>query len=246
MLAVRLADHVAFSHATAAQLLGIPVPIARKLDRRIHVSVAAPARAPHATGLVGHQLARLQTQTIAGLRVTIAAQTWRDLGATLSVPDLVAAGDHIIHRRSPLAGRADLAAQVDAAMGTRGARRLREALALLDDRAESPQESILRCLLVLGGLPVPEVNYVVVDSETGKETRLDLRYPRERLVLEYEGDYHRSRQQWRRDMTRRSRLEAQGWRVMELNADDLRDAPELVDRVAAALASQRRLAQFGL
>lgn len=123
---------------------------------------------------------------------------------------------------------------------------MRIALALLDDRAESAQESILRCLLVMGGLPMPQVNYVVVDAESGKAMRLDLRYPEERLVLEYQGDYHRTRQQWRRDMTRRSRLEAQGWRVMELNADDLRDAADLVARVAAALANQRRLAQFGL
>lgn len=106
MLAVRLGSHVAFSHTTAARLQGIPVPLARKLDPRIHVSVAAPARAPHANGLVGHQLARVQTQQLAGSQVTTAAQTWRDLGAILPIPDLVAAGDHIIHRRSPMASLA--------------------------------------------------------------------------------------------------------------------------------------------
>jgi very-short-patch-repair endonuclease len=53
-----------------------------------------------------------------------------------------------------------------------------------------------------------------------------------KLVLEYQGDYHRSTKgQWRADMTRRSKLEAEGWRVMELNADDLKDPIELVTRM---------------
>ncbi|MDZ4046071.1 MAG: DUF559 domain-containing protein [Rhodoglobus sp.] len=57
----------------------------------------------------------------------------------------------------------------------------------------------------------------------------------ERLIIEYQGDYHRTRAQWRKDMTRRSRLEARGWRVMEVGADDLRDPRELVARVRARL-----------
>lgn len=42
--------------------------------------------------------------------------------------------------------------------------------------------------------------------------------------------------QWRKDMTRRSRFEAKGWFVMELNADDLDDPTELVERIRMALA----------
>ena len=41
-------------------------------------------------------------------------------------------------------------------------------------------------------------------------------------------------------MTRRSRLEAQGWYVMEINADDLGDPVELVARIRSVLARRGR------
>jgi very-short-patch-repair endonuclease len=88
-------------------------------------------------------------------------------------------------------------------------------------------------------LPEPDVNYVVVNTETGRDIRLDLALRSYKLVIEYQGDYHRSKDQWRKDMTRRTRLEAQGWRVMELNADDLRDPVELVARIQRTLALSR-------
>jgi very-short-patch-repair endonuclease len=67
--------------------------------------------------------------------------------------------------------------------------------------------------------------------------RTDLILEKERVVLEYQGDYHRTTKgQWRADMTSRSRLEARGWRVMELNADDLKDPVELLARIGAMIA----------
>lgn len=130
----------------------------------------------------------------------------------------------------------DLLGQALERMGrARGVRRAREALPLLSDRPESPQESKLRLILIRGGLPEPEINRAIVDTETGKEVRPDFRFRMYRLILEYQGDYHRTKSQWRKDMTRRSRLEAQGWYVMELNADDLRDPVELVARIRAVL-----------
>ena len=77
---------------------------------------------------------------------------------------------------------------------------------------------------------------MLVDTETGKNVRTDFAYPLRKFALEYQGDYHRTRSQWRRDMTRRSRLETQGWYVMEINADDLKDPVELIARIRAALA----------
>lgn len=41
-------------------------------------------------------------------------------------------------------------------------------------------------------------------------------------------------------MTRRSRLEAKGWYVMELNADDLKDPDELLMRIRLVLARRNR------
>ncbi|MEO8262294.1 MAG: DUF559 domain-containing protein [Pseudolysinimonas sp.] len=235
--ASRLRPDAFFSHSTAARLLRIPLPLRLELDADVHVAVLAPDRAPHAKGLRGHRLdPRTRIVTRSRLRVSSPCDTWRDLASQLSLIDLVAAGDHIIHHRLPMATRGELAATVKAAGHRRGSVTVRAALELLDARAESPQESRLRVILTLGGLPAPRINYVVVSTETGKDARVDFAYDALRLALEYQGDYHRTKSQWRKDMTRRTRLEASGWHVMELNADDLRDPLELVARIRATIA----------
>jgi hypothetical protein len=233
-----------FSHVTAALLLGMPVPWAAERDSRIHVSVPSPEPAPHAQGIRGHRVVLEPADVITshGLRCTSPERTWCDLAADLSLADLVAAGDHLIHHRLPLTTTAKLAARVSRLGPARGIRALRLALPMLNDRAESPQESRLRVLLELGGLPAPQINHTLVQTETGWEARPDFTYAAQRLVIEYQGDYHRSRAQWRKDMTRRSRLEARGWYVMEINADDLADPGELTERIHSVL--RRRSVEF--
>lgn len=213
LIATRLRHDAVFTHVTAALLHGMPVPWLAERDPRIHVTVPAPAPAPHARGLRGHSLALTAGDVVMvhGIRTTSVERTWCDLGASLDLGDLVAAGDHLIHRRLPLTTRAHLADRMRRLGPVRGIRALRAALPLLDDRAESPQESRLRVLLHLAGLPAPQVNHALVETETGWTTRPDFSFPDARLVLEYQGDYHRARAQWRKDMTRRSRLEARGW-----------------------------------
>ncbi len=106
---------------------------------------------------------------------------------------------------------------------------------MLDERAESPPESMLRAIMHLGGLPTPRINHATIDTETGKQVRPDFTFDDRRVLIEYQGDYHLSKGQWRKDMTRRTRLEAQGWRVVELNWDDLKDPEELTARIHAIL-----------
>ncbi|WP_165791177.1 hypothetical protein [Cryobacterium zongtaii] len=43
-----------FSHATAALMLGMPLPRYATRDLRLHVSVIAPDRAPQGAGIAGH------------------------------------------------------------------------------------------------------------------------------------------------------------------------------------------------
>ncbi|BDZ47319.1 hypothetical protein GCM10025866_32280 [Naasia aerilata] len=230
LYAARLPDAF-FSHRTAAALLGLPLPPGP--DDVLDMSVAAPDRAPHAKGLSGHSLVLEENDLVVvdGLRVTRPARTWFDLGKELAVPDLVVAGDRILSRAAPLGTRADLAAMVEDHPGERGVRRLATALALIREGTESPQESRLRTILMQGGLPEPAVNLDIHDERGRFLGRGDLVYVAERLVIEYQGDYHRDKAQWRRDMSRRAALEAAGWRVLELNADDLRDPALLVARV---------------
>jgi very-short-patch-repair endonuclease len=225
-----------YSHSTAALLFGIPIPYGSERDDSLHVTLPAPARAPHATGIQGHRLSIREGDVteVDGVRRTTPARTWCDLASILSLVDLVAAGDFLIHHRSPLVSIGQLAAAVGLHKNRRGLRKLREALLLLSDRSESPPESVLRVLLIQAGFPEPHINHSVNDRFGEFVARSDFIIEEYRLILEYQGDYHRTTKgQWRADMTRRSKLEAEGWKVMELNADDLRDPIELMTRIWA-------------
>ena len=244
--AARLPRNAVFSHLTAARLLGIPLPWRLERSGDIHISYPAPARAPHAAGLRGHRLTLKPGDVVSrgGLSLTSPVRTWLDLAGLLDVPELVAAGDHLVHWRLPLSSRDALQRGFDDFPGQRGIRRMRLALPLLSDRAESPPESILRVILVQGGLPEPTVNHQLVLTDDGGHLRPDFVFSDHRVILEYQGDYHRTKEQWRKDMTRRSRLEAAGWRVVELNWDDLQDPDELVSRVFALLSQSIHSAEL--
>ena len=229
--ATQMDERCFFSSLTAAALMSIPLPTRLAESGAIHVAIVAPHRGLEGVRVIGHKV-----QLMGGdywirdnLRMSTPARTWCELGVPLSIPELVAAGDFIIHYRSPLASHVDLADAVERYPDRRGKRKLRAALALLSDRAESPMESVLRAILVLGGIAGLEPNYPI--QIASKSYRLDLAIPNRKVAIEYHGDYHRERTQWRRDMSRRARIEADGWKYIEVNGDDLRDPVELVRRI---------------
>ena len=170
------------------------------------------------------------------LATTGPVRTWCDLarsGAT--VLELVAVGDALA--RAHLDAVAALEAAVSSGDGRRGVRTAREALTLLDARAESIMESWLRVVLVLAGVPAPVPQLEIFDPAGRFVARVDLAWPAERLVVEYDGDHHRDRATWVRDLRRREDLERLGWRVVVVTAHDVLRAPvDLVHRVVARLA----------
>jgi very-short-patch-repair endonuclease len=238
MFALRMPPGAFASHSTAALLYGAPLPFELEYSGVVHMSVAAPARAPHAAGIRGHQLAITsdQLQSSGGITLTTPARTWCDLASVLKLHDLVAAGDFLIQRSSPHTSLVALRRMSECFAGQRGMATIRRALPLLNDRGESRPESVLRVVLQLGGLPQPRINRDIVFVEDGTLVRTDFSFDEYRVLLEYQGDYHRTTKgQWRKDMTRRSRLEAEGWFVIEINADDLKHPDELVARIRSVL-----------
>ncbi|WP_179498692.1 hypothetical protein [Leifsonia sp. AK011] len=222
------------SHDTAALIWGMPLPPWPRPF--VHMSVPRPERAPHAAGLAGHQLAVDPTEltTYRGVRLTVPARTWLDLW-DLPLGDLVAAGDFLIHHDRVVVSRERIEAALRHRVSRRGLRKLWRALELLSDRAESPQESRLRVILAEAGFTLL-ANIPLYDNRGRFLARPDLRIEELKLVIEYLGDYHRDKRQWRADVTRRTRVEAEGWRVFEVVADDLLDPDDLVRRIRAAAA----------
>jgi very-short-patch-repair endonuclease len=217
-----------FSHSTAALLYGIPLPLELENARALHISVPGTRRSVDAAGIVGHEvhLPVAEVGLRAGIPLTTPARTWCDLGALLEFGDLVAAGDFLLRRVSPLTDRSSLARAVDDYRSRRGIRNLRRALPLLSERSESRRESLLRIILIEAGLPSLEVNHEVFDDKGNLVARIDLAHPARKIAIEYEGDHHRTdKRQWRIDVARVRRLNAIGWRVTRATADDIEVDP---------------------
>lgn len=120
----------------------------------------------------------------------------------------------------------------------------RRAAGFVRDRVESPTESRLRMLLVLAGLPEPEVQHVVAGEDGRPRYRLDLAYPAARVGVEYDGRQHaEDATQWRHDLRRREALDDAGWKLLVVTAQDLYRRPdEVLRRVGVALAARGAVA----
>ncbi len=227
-----------FSSVTAAVLHHLPLPFELERHPALHVAVVSPKRGIASRGVIGHkvQLMGGDVWDVRGLPTSSPERAFCELAGVLSLSDMVAVGDYLIHWRSPLTTPEGLADAVARYPGRRGRRVLVEALSLLNDRAESRRESKLRVVIIRAGITGWEVNYWI--TVPGKRYRADLAFPRQKVVLEYQGDHHRDPAQWRADMTRISKLEAAGWYVIQFNADDLRDERELAERTRSVLGSR--------
>ena len=230
-------SHAFFCSVTAAIIMGVPLPRHLEQSGLLHVAVPAPCHPPESRGVIGHRLSVTgeYLREWRGLRISSPEQTWCQLGALLSVPDLVAAGDHLIRRDFQLTTQPKLRTAVHVFPGRRGKPAMRAAVELLHDRAESRKESHLRVMIVQDAIPGLDVNLWITTSG-GYRYRADLAFPGHKVVIEYQSEYHGDEGQRRKDMTRRARLEADGWFVMEVNADDLRDPAELLQRIRRVLA----------
>ena len=235
-LALRLPERAFFCGVTAARIFGVPLPRALDRDPAVHVGVPRGVRAPAGRGVTGHTfaIAESELQQWAGIRVTEPARLWCDLATTLRVPDLVAAGDYLIHWQMPFTTGESLRAAVAHHPGRRGRPARVEALPLLHDRSESPMESHLRVVLLQAGLQGISVNHRIVTSG-GFSYRGDLAFPEKRVIVEYQSRFHDTPERFRADMTRISRLEADEWFVIQVNADDLQNPTELVTRISRVL-----------
>ncbi len=251
-----------FSHTTAAVLWGLPVPLrllraavgparvgARRRTAGIDVAVLTPGRASRAAGVRGHQLSAVlaSVRTVHGLRVSSPATTWALLAAELTVDELIELGDAIVQiprqggmRRGgesdALATIAQLVAAADAPY-RRAAGKLRDALAEVRVGSSSVAETRIRRDCQRAGLPSPELDFDVFTAEGEAIGYTELAHPRYRLLIEYEGDHHRTdRAQWQRDVDKHTACAAAGWEVLRLTARHVypSTAPA-VERIRAAL-----------
>ncbi|WP_344061447.1 hypothetical protein [Microbacterium pumilum] len=210
--APRLKDWQFFSHETALQLLGAPMPGWPYLPK-IHVAAHRPAREPRTQGAVGHRLQLREPATrfaLDDLRVEHPVRAWRQCGTLWRLDDLIAAGDFLVSGESPLASVDELRTEIEVMGDIRNI--LRRALTDIRVGPRSPRETRLRLVLVRAGLPEPEVTWVLRDGSGGFVAELDLAYPRWRIAAEYDGRVHaEDATQFAKDADRWDRIRAEGW-----------------------------------
>lgn len=182
------------------------------------------------------ELAGDETRLVAGIATTTPARTAFDLGRRGDRAQAVTRLDALAQATDVCA--ADVLPLVERHRGVRGLVQLREVLDLMDDGAESPQETRTRLLLVDAGLPRPKSQIVVVGDFVGrKHARIDMGYDEFKVGVEYEGAQHWTDPAVRaNDIDRYAELAAQGWIIIRVSSDMLRYRPHtIVARTCEAL-----------
>lgn len=209
---------------TAAWLWGVDV-LALGAHRAVPpVDLMGPAgssasRRPDVFGSTG-PLTDEDVVVLFGVRVTGLARTASDLARLLARPDALASLDALF-RHTGLA-RESVIRQLDAFVGYRGVVQARELVELADARAESPMESRTRLRAIDAGFPPFEPQVYVFDDSATFVARLDLGRRSERKGLEYDGDAsHSSAPDQAHDRERRRRVEACGWGLAVVTAEQV-------------------------
>src|ERR1700687_3947549 len=152
-----------------------------------------------------------------------------------SLVEAVVATDQALH--SKLVTSAGLGAWIESRVGRKGVRKARRGLDPANPKAESPMESRLRLLLVLNGLPPPELQVTIRDEEGSPLGRPDLFYREQRLGIEYDGETHRA--SLVEDNRRQNRLLAAGVKLLRFTAADVLRHPEgVLSQVRDMLAAR--------
>jgi hypothetical protein len=211
------ADGTYASHATAAQLWGAAVPEGEP----VHVSVPDGSPRSERQGIRAHRSRSApEVRLRMNVRVSAPCQALIEMAADgVNLVDLVVAADSLL--RAGATSVDEL--RTGAARWTgRGARVARRAADLARKGVDSPMESRLRLLIVLAGLPEPEVNHVVRDEVGTTLLRFDLAYPALNLLVEYDGRQHAENEtQWRKDVRRRETLDRLGLRLLIVLKDGI-------------------------
>jgi very-short-patch-repair endonuclease len=236
-LAPRLRPDQAFSHVTAAAILGVPLPRRIERDPRLHVTTIGADQALRVRGAVGHR-ARYGTVRMTmsrGVPISNPADTFVALGTILTLDELIVAGDALVGSLGWVT-LDELVTAVRRRPRIRGIVKLRLALEEIRSGSRSPGETRTRLALVRRGLPEPELNHdVVVDGRW--IACVDLAYPDARVAIEYESDLHRTDPaSFKKDLTRGEHLKDVDWWLVRATADDVgRSVERFVWRVRRLL-----------
>lgn len=225
--AMRFSADAVITGRSAATLYGVPLA-----QTRDPVEIIADGRQRHqGTYPRDLQIYPFEYRPWNGIQLATLSRTTFDLLARHPLHRSVAYGDALLN--AGCTTRPEIAEFI-ADRHDCGVVRARHALVLLDGRAESVPESVLRIVLVQAGLnPTPQLK---VFDRNGFVARVDLGFRRQKVAVEYDGAWHGDPEQFARDQQRLRRLRAARWHVITITASRLHHGQEgIVAEVREAL-----------
>ena len=224
------------SHASAARVWDLPIPTLP--DEHITVLHAKHRRAN--PGIRCHVQKAVDVRVREGIRVSSPVQLFVELASLLTLVDLVVLGDAMV--KKGLTTPTTLVTHCESS-SVRGAKAAVRAARFVRAKVDSPMESRLRMLLVLAGLPEPEINLVIRDVDGEPLRRYDLSWPQVKVIVEYDGRHHIDRKnQWESDLDRREAIDDSEWRILVVVANGIYNHPEVTVQKVWALLRKRGLA----
>jgi very-short-patch-repair endonuclease len=219
------------SHHTAARLWGGVAP----RSPFIHVSQPTKNRSIK-QGLMVHLAGKsVRTTRFRRLPISTPEQCFLEVAAAgADLVELVVLGDSLVKAK-----RTTPDALIKASDGSRAyrARAARKAARYVRSEVDSAKESQLRMLLVLAGMPEPQVNFVLRNADGSWKRRFDMYYEEFNLLVEYDGRQHaENTEQWESDIIRREELDRLGKRLITITRNGLyREPLQSLTRVRSAL-----------
>ncbi len=245
MRATELHAGSAFSHHSAALVLGIPV-------LRIPDEPEIVTTSSHGYFRDGRKVRARSAMIldVDGFPCTDPATTVIDIArADGFIPGVVAADSFLRHANTPELAPGELLAAVEAARGMRGIAQARRAVAFADPASESPPESHSRALMEVFGMPRPELQLSLYGIDGLFLGRPDFVWPDLGVVGEYDGeskyfelraDHDNARDVLIREKWRQRDLENAGWVVARWGKADLADPRRLQSILREAFSHARR------
>ena len=239
-LRLRLPACAAFSGKTAAWLHGLDVAPCDPIE--VTLGGGADGWGRGGVRVDRSQLDEGDVVVCRGFRTTSVLRTLFDVSRQLSLVEAVVVADMAL--QAGLVNPTELCEWIACHAGGKGIRAARRVLEFAEVGAESPMETRLRMLLVLNGLPRPELQVTLRDTSGAFLGRMDLFYRERLLGLEYDGETHRA--SLVEDNRRQNRLLSAGVRLLRFTAADVLRRPAGVLAQVRDLLAASRIAGEGI
>lgn len=215
---------ITFSHYTAAQLLGVPIPIGARFDANKAYVTFKTTRRTRAKDIIPRVWPNTDasgaTIEVHGLLCTSPEALFAQMAKELSLEDLIEFGDSLVcrdpaRRRTTLA---ELRKFIHSCDSFRGQKQCIRALTQIRENTDSPAETHLRLLLKRYGFPEPIIN-VPVEATGNAAHFIDLAYPKYGIGIEYNGGHHRD--QITQDWIRQNSIQSTEWKIFVVDREIL-------------------------